>query len=85
MGFADLPKGYDDKKETAKQLAVLEFVHYAFLDENRNPAGKFYMTKDGHVLNKKEVEHLEKTGTFRRMKKWDFLRQPEYAYKGGRK
>jgi hypothetical protein len=78
MPFTLLPKGYSDEREQKKLDAIRKFIHYRTRGADGKPAGKYYAadiedypTEDGerYELNYLEVEHLLKTGTFRRIKK----------------
>ena len=64
--FVSLPKNYNDEKEQKKLERINSYAR-SKLDENKNVIFSHYETPDGHRLNDAEIQHLLRTGTFRRM------------------
>lgn len=87
MGFEMLPKGYSDEKETALKIRIQNYVHYRRRNENGIPCDKYYAvdteeypTENGekYECNYLEVQHILKTGRFKRIKKGDNYRPRVY-------
>lgn len=87
MKFTTLPKGYSDAAEQKKQLRIQNYIHYRGHDGKGNATGKYYAAPleeyttpegDRYELNCAEVDHLLKTGRFKRIKKGDINRREVY-------